>query len=79
MGKHPLEEKVKERKRKFEVKGKKKIFTSFEGDTTKTKKEAKSLAQWMEKWPHTKLTALVRKDGSRYRVWFREEKRRRRR
>lgn len=65
------------RKRKFKVGGREKTFQSFEGDTWKSKKDAEWAADFVRRFPKQN-EAIVRKEGSKYRLWFREKRRRRR-
>ena len=73
----PKEQKLKRKLPSPDAGGKKRVFRSFKGDTWKTKKEAEWAADFVRRFPEQN-EAIVRKDGSKYRLWFRGKRRRRR-
>lgn len=91
-GKSTSKPKSPELKRKFpspDAGGKKRVFRSFKADSWKTKREAEWAADFATRFPEVKGTgpggtfgitneAIVKKDGSKYRLWIREKRRRRR-
>lgn len=89
--KKPKPEKMLRRKMKSpDAGGQKRVFKSFKGDTWRKKSEAEWAADFVTKFPEVEASgpggkfgvtqeALVKKDGSKYRLWFREKRSKRRR